>query len=152
MSLRIISVGKDHDSYIREGVERFNSRCKKPFDIKWELIAPSPYDSLGASQDESQRILTRLEPRDYAVLLDERGDMLSSPALSQLIDRQLTAGRSLTFIIGGAYGVDDTIHQRADKVWSLSDLVLPHQLVRLVLSEQLYRAQEIQRGGKYHHI
>ena len=59
--------------------------------------------------------------------------------------------QSIVFIIGGAYGVTDDVRRRANLVWSLSKLVFPHQLVRLILAEQLYRAQEIVRGGKYHH-
>ena len=63
----------------------------------------------------------------------------------------MSHGKQIVVIIGGAYGVDDRIHQRADMVWSLSKLVFPHQLVRLILAEQIYRAQEIARGGAYHH-
>jgi 23S rRNA (pseudouridine1915-N3)-methyltransferase len=85
-------------------------------------------------------------------LLDERGEQLSSPALSKKIEvLKVHAVKNLTLIIGGAYGVDDTLRSRADFIWSLSDLVLPHQLVRLVLAEQLYRAGEIARGSGYHH-
>jgi 23S rRNA (pseudouridine1915-N3)-methyltransferase len=65
----------------------------------------------------------------------------------QLLERS----QPVVVIIGGAYGVDDSIHARADLVWSLSELVFPHQLVRLILTEQLYRAQEIAVGNPYHH-
>jgi len=82
-------------------------------------------------------------------LLDERGRNLSSPELSAVIVEHTS--QSIVFIIGGAYGVTDDVRRRANLVWSLSKLVFPHQLVRLILTEQLYRAQEIARGGKYHH-
>ena len=85
------------------------------------------------------------------ILLDEIGKNLSSPELSTLLDTQFTRG-SVTVIIGGAYGVTPELQRRADTVWSLSRLVFPHQLVRVLLIEQLYRAQEIQNGGKYHHM
>ena len=85
------------------------------------------------------------------MLLDERGDEIDSPQLARVLDNAFTVGRQITFIIGGAYGVDDRVHQRADFVWSLSPLVFPHQLVRLILSEQLYRAQQITAGHPYHH-
>ena len=85
------------------------------------------------------------------MLLDETGESLDSPALSRAIEQAFAAGRSLTFVIGGAYGVDERLHTRADKVLSLSRLVFPHQLVRLILVEQLYRAQSIAHGGQYHH-
>ena len=84
-------------------------------------------------------------------MLDERGKNIDSPTLSRILEDELSYGKQIVVIIGGAYGVDDRIHQRADMVWSLSKLVFPHQLVRLVLVEQVYRAQEIARGGAYHH-
>lgn len=151
MSLKVIAIGKDHEDWVRTGIERYQKRCKKPYDIEWVLLPADALNPATAPENESERILSRLTSRDYVIVLDERGDMLDTPALSKRIETQLTAGRQLVFVIGGAYGVSDVLRQRADLVWSLSDLVFPHQLVRLVLTEQLYRAQEIARGGKYHH-
>lgn len=102
-----------------------------------------------AVKEESDRLLGRLSPDDFVILLDERGRNLSSPELSTVIMEHTS--QSIVFIIGGAYGVTDDVRRRANLVWSLSKLVFPHQLVRLILTEQLYRAQEIARGGKYHH-
>jgi 23S rRNA (pseudouridine1915-N3)-methyltransferase len=85
------------------------------------------------------------------VLLDERGVSLDSPALALKVDQLATQGKAITFLIGGAYGVTDALRKKADLVWSLSPLVFPHQLVRLILTEQLYRAQQILAGGSYHH-
>ena len=93
--------------------------------------------------------MSRLKPHDFVILLDERGRNLSSPELSRLVLDH--TDQHIVIIIGGAYGVTETLHRRADIVWSLSRLVFPHQLVRLILAEQLYRAQEIARGGSYHH-
>lgn len=93
--------------------------------------------------------MSRLRPHDFVILLDERGRNLNSPELSRLILDH--TDQHIVIIIGGAYGVTETLHRRADIVWSLSRLVFPHQLVRLILAEQLYRAQEIARGGSYHH-
>lgn len=104
-----------------------------------------------ARQDESERILSRLKPDDFVILLDERGKLVDSPSLSRLLLAPLESSKTVVVIIGGAYGVDDTVHNRADIVWSLSPLVFPHQLVRLILAEQLYRAQEIAAGNPYHH-
>ena len=95
--------------------------------------------------------MSRLQDDDFVVLLDERGTLLDSPALSGAILGQLDLSRSVVCIIGGAYGVSDALTTRADLVWSLSPLVFPHQLVRLLLAEQLYRAQEIAGGRPYHH-
>lgn len=93
----------------------------------------------------------KIEPGSYVILLDEIGKNISSPELSTILERQF-AHSHVTLVIGGAYGVTPELQQRADFIWSLSRLVFPHQLVRLLLVEQLYRAQEIKNGGKYHHI
>lgn len=113
-----------------------------------------PHSSLtgvSARQEESERILSRLKDDEFVVLLDERGKLLDSPTLSKALLEPLEKSQPVTMIIGGAYGVTDAVHTRVDLVWSLSPLVFPHQLVRLLLIEQLYRAQEIARGGHYHH-
>jgi len=130
---------------------RYEKRLKKPFDSEWVLLPHAVSEGLSARQDESERILSRLDPKAYVILLDEKGKEFTSPALSSLLLRQLEASRLVILIIGGAYGVDQSVHDRADIVWSLSPLVFPHQLVRLMLAEQLYRAQEISSGGPYHH-
>ena len=149
--IRVVAVGKRHESWVAEGIERYETRLKKPFDVEWLIIAHSAFEADRALQEESERILSRLRDDDFVVLLDERGNNIDSPALSRLYEDELSHGKRIVVIIGGAYGVDDRIHQRADMVWSLSKLVFPHQLVRLILAEQIYRAQEIARGGAYHH-
>jgi 23S rRNA (pseudouridine1915-N3)-methyltransferase len=151
MPIRIIAVGKKHESWVREGIERYEKRLKKPFAVEWVFLPHSAREGTVARQDESERILLRLSDSDYVILLDERGNMLDSPALSRLLLSPLETSTNVTIIIGGAYGVDETVHQRANSIWSLSLLVFPHQLVRLILVEQLYRAQEIAVGGPYHH-
>ncbi len=150
MAIKIVAVGKKHESWVEEGIERYQKRLMRPFDVTWVLIPHSAREGQVARQDESGRILERLGD-EYVVLLDERGTILDSPTLSRLLLTPLEQSKTVTIIIGGAYGVDDRIHERADVVWSLSKLVFPHQLVRLVLTEQIYRAQEIARGNPYHH-
>jgi 23S rRNA (pseudouridine1915-N3)-methyltransferase len=151
MATKILAVGKKHEGWIADGVERFESRLKKPFNSEWILIPHSALADDRVREEESERILLRLTDRDFVILLDERGDEVDSAQLATLLDKTFTAGRTVTFVIGGAYGVDDRLHQRADFVWSLSPLVFPHQLVRLILTEQLYRAQQITAGHPYHH-
>ena len=151
MSIRIISVGKKHESWVSEGIERYQTRLKRPFEIEWVLLPHSTLPNDRAAVEESQRILNRLNANDYVVLLDERGRNINSPALSKLIAGALESSREVVFVIGGAFGVDQTVQKRADFVWSLSGLVFPHQLVRLILTQQIYRAQEIAAGKPYHH-
>jgi len=151
MAIKIVAIGKKHESWVAEGIELFENRQKKPFDVEWVLLPHSALNDAAARQDESERILSRLDAHAFVVLLDERGDELDSPALARLLEKRFTQSGPIVLIIGGAYGVDDRVHQRADVVWSLSPLVFPHQLVRLILSEQIYRAQQIVSGHPYHH-
>jgi 23S rRNA (pseudouridine1915-N3)-methyltransferase len=101
---------------------------------------------------EADTILDWLEKDDYLVLLDEKGKSLSSEGLATFLQtRANESTKKIVFLIGGAFGVDEKVKKRAQFVWSLSSLVFPHQLVRLILAEQLYRAATIIRNEKYHH-
>ena len=151
MPIKILSIGKKHESWVVEGIERYQKRLRSPFLVEWVLLPHSSLEGDKARLEESGRILSRLGAQEYVILLDERGKLLDSPRLSGLLIEQLNASKTIVFVIGGAYGVDSTVHDRAQFIWSLSPLVLPHQLVRLVLTEQLYRAQQIEQGGSYHH-
>lgn len=149
--IRIVVVGKKHESWVHEGILRYEKRCKKPFDIEWVLLPHSSREGLTAREKESQAIHKRLEDDDFVILLDERGPGGTSHDFTKLLEQPLMQSRRVVIVIGGAYGVDATIHERAQFVWSLSGQVFPHQLVRLILAEQLYRAQEILAGRPYHH-
>lgn len=149
--ISILSIGKKHEDWVASGLERYQKRLARPYDVTWELLPHSSLEGDRAREEESHRILHRIDDRSYVILLDETGKQLDSPGLSQQLEAQFTYGKSITFIIGGAYGVTEQLQARADYIWSLSPLVFPHQLVRLILIEQLYRAQEIARGGNYHH-
>lgn len=149
--ITIIAIGKKHESWIREGVERYEKRLTSAYRVKWILLPHSPHGGLTARQDESQSILTRLSRQDFVILLDETGKTLDSPSLASLLEDTFSSAKPVVIIIGGAYGVDGTIKDRADAILSLSPLVFPHQLVRLIIAEQLYRAQQISLAHPYHH-
>ena len=151
MSVRVLAVGKKHEAWVADGIDRYERRLRKPFQTTWQLLPHSAREGDAARTEESDRILAKLDPRETVVLLDERGEGLDSPSLARHLQRAFDAGRAVTLLIGGAYGVDERVRQRADLVWSLSRLVFPHQLVRLIVAEQLYRAQEIAAGRGYHH-
>ncbi|NTW61672.1 23S rRNA (pseudouridine(1915)-N(3))-methyltransferase RlmH [Candidatus Saccharibacteria bacterium] len=151
MSIRIIAIGKKHETWVSEGISRYQERLKKPFMVEWVFLPHSSNDGLKARQDESGRILNRLNDDDFVVLLDERGQNVDSIELSKLLKLPLDKSKSVVIVIGGAYGVDDNLTDRANFVWSLSNLVFPHQLVRLILVEQIYRVQEIAANRPYHH-
>jgi 23S rRNA (pseudouridine1915-N3)-methyltransferase len=156
MKIWFWSVGKVHDSYVKEGIEDFTRRISKYYPVDWKILpaakqtAGSP--EAGIKKLETQTILSALQKDDFVVLLDERGKQISSPQLATFIEQRAVDGvKQLIFIIGGAFGVDETLAKRAGFVWSLSMLVFPHQLVRLMLAEQVYRACTIIRNEKYHH-
>ena len=150
--IRIVAVGKKHEAWINEGLKRYEKRLTKPWSVEWVLLPHSSFSSDRAREEESERILSSIKPADYVILLDEVGKSLDSPAVSRLIGRAQVHSKPIVLVIGGAYGVSGAMRERADFIWSLSDLVFPHQLVRLMLIEQLYRSQEIAKSGSYHHL
>ncbi len=141
--IHIIAGGKKHLDWVNIAVSEYQKRLKKPFNIEWELIEEEKLNQYLAKWPFSGQ--------QYVILLDERGKNLSSPELSGILSQQFVNSREVVIIIGGAFGVSEEIRQKSNLVWSLSRLVFPHQLVRAILAEQVYRAQEIWNGGKYHH-
>jgi 23S rRNA (pseudouridine1915-N3)-methyltransferase len=157
MKIQLLSVGKPHDINLKLAIDDFSDRIKKYFPADWQLIsAPKNAASLSElelKKSEAIAILGQIQKDDYLVLLDERGKQLASPELANFIQQRANeSSKRIVFLIGGAFGVDDAITQRANYVWCLSKLVFPHQLVRLILAEQVYRACSILQNEKYHHI
>lgn len=142
--IHIIAGGRKHLDWVNIAVSEYQKRLKKPFNIEWELIEEEKLNQYLAKWPFSRQ--------QYVILLDERGKNLSSPELSGILSQQFVNSREVVIIIGGAFGVSEEIRQKSNLVWSLSRLVFPHQLVRAILTEQIYRAQEIWNGGKYHHM
>lgn len=156
MKIQFWSVGKPHESFVKEGIELFTKRIFNYFPLEW-IIIPMPKNA-GIMEPailkikEGEAILALISKEDYIILLDERGKNLTSEAFSKLIEqRTVESVRNLIFVIGGAYGVSEAVMQRANFKLSLSQFVFPHQLVRLILAEQVYRACSIMRNEKYHH-
>jgi len=146
-------VGKKNDPLSSAAIDEYEKRLKQSFAIQWIYVSYSGLSGDEARRDESVKIKTHLKGGETIWLLDETGKQLTSPELSEKIETLKNGStKDLFIIIGGAYGVDQTIKDRADFIWSLSKLVFPHLLVRLILVEQLYRAHEIARGSGYHHV
>jgi len=156
MKFQFWTVGKNHEPYVKEGIELFTKRISNYYAIEWNIL-PTPKNSAMLSEmdlkkKEGEMITGFLQKEDYLVLLDEHGQMLTSEGLATFIQQKANdSTKTMVFLIGGAFGVSDAVKQRANFTWSLSKLVLPHQLVRLVLAEQIYRACSINRNEKYHH-
>ena len=151
MSYLILAIGPKHDPDLLASIESYEKRLQYWGGLVWNLLPYGSQDKTVARRVESDAMRAKLRDDDYVILLDERGTQLTSPALAAQLDSLRTSSKRIVFIIGGAYGVDDFLRTRANLVWSLSPLVFPHQLVRLILVEQLYRAHTILDNHPYHH-
>ena len=156
MKIECWSVGKQHDSYVKEGIELFTKRTSHYYSIHWKIV-PNIKNAAAFSPEqlrekEGEIILDSIKKDQVVFLLDEKGKNISSPMLGTKILKQAELGTNcLIFLIGGAHGVSDAVIRKANFVWSISELVFPHQLVRLILAEQIYRACSINNNEKYHH-
>ena len=165
MKIQFWAIGKNHEPYVKQGIDDFSQRIAKYFPIEWHVI-PVPKNAgmmseMDLKKKEGEMILewfskpdrvTRAGAADYLVVLDERGKQMSSEKLAEFIQtRANESTRNIVFVIGGAFGLDEAVLKKADFKWSLSQLTFPHQLVRLILAEQVYRACTIIRNEKYHH-
>ena len=156
MKIQFWSIGKNHEAGVKAGIEDFTKRISKYFTVGWTII-PTPKNAgmlseMDLKKKEGETILDWIKKEDYLVLLDERGKQIRSEDLARFLqERANESTKNLVFLIGGAYGVDEPVFKRANFTWSLSLLVFPHQLVRLMLAEQVYRACTITRNEKYHH-
>ena len=156
MKISFWSIGKNNEPYIKQGVEDFTDRISKYFKVKWNII-PVPKNAgmlseMDLKKKEGEMILDWLEKDEYLIALDEKGEQLTSEGLADFLQKRANEStKDLVFLIGGIYGLDETILKKANYRLSLSKLTFPHQLVRLVLAEQVYRACTILKNEKYHH-
>lgn len=155
MNIKLIVVSKTDIPYIQEGIDEYISRLKHYTDF--EIITIPALKNLGKAspeeikEKEGQLILKQIERADMVVLLDEHGKEYTSVSFSEYIQKQMNAGvRTLTFIIGGAFGFSPAVYATAQHKISLSQMTFNHQMVRLFFIEQLYRAHTILRHEKYH--
>lgn len=158
MKITIACVGKIKEKYLTAGIEEFSKRLT-PF-CKLETLAineermpdnPSPAEKQQVLERETQRLLAIIPANSYVILLDVIGKQLSSPDLAAKLDELALAGNShITFVIGGVFGYTDALRKRADLALSFSKMTFTHQMIRLLLIEQIYRAFKISRGEKYH--
>lgn len=158
MKVKIIAIGKLKEKYLKDGIAEYGKRMSRfaKFEIV-ELADEKTPDNASAAQNqqimekEGERILAKISERDYVIVLTIEGKQLSSVAFSKVIaDATLRGYSDIVFVIGGSLGLADKVKKRANLRLSFGLLTLPHQLMRLVLSEQIYRAFMIQQGSPYH--
>ncbi len=156
MKITLIAIGKTDDDYIIEGINKYLNRLKHY--IKFEIkIIPDLKKTKNLSQDEqktkeAELFLKNINPTDEVIVLDERGLELSSTQFADVLNKKMIGSvQNLVFLIGGPYGFDNSIYQRAQSKLSLSRMTFSHQMIRLFFAEQVYRAFTILKGEPYHH-
>ncbi|MGV2939305.1 23S rRNA (pseudouridine(1915)-N(3))-methyltransferase RlmH [Mesobacillus sp. LC4] len=158
MNISIVTVGKLKEKYLKQGIEEYLKRLGSY--AKVEVIevpdekAPeelSGTEMVQVKQKEGERILAKIGPDTYVIALAINGKLKSSEELADTLDKLATYGKSkIAFVIGGSLGLSDEVLKRADEQLSFSKMTFPHQLMRLILVEQIYRAYRINRGEPYH--
>lgn len=158
MNIKILAVGKLKEKYFKDGIAEYKKRMSKF--AKVELIevpdekAPESLSEAEMQQvkdAEGERLLGKIKDRDWVIVLAIEGKQRSSEAFAKEIDQLATYGHSdIDFVIGGSLGLSKAVMKRADNTLSFGKLTMPHQLMRLVLIEQVYRAFMINIGSPYH--
>ena len=155
MKTLLILVGKTTDKHFQAGIDDYASRIGHymPFDI---VTIPELRNTKSLSEEqqktsEGELILRQLQPSDTVVLLDEHGREFRSVEYARWLTQKQQTTRRLVFVIGGPYGFSDAVYERANEKISLSKMTFSHQMVRLIFTEQLYRACTIIKGEPYHH-
>ena len=155
MKLTILTIGKKDDPLYASAVADFTARTQHYFDTSWKVLPNAKNTSAPVEtqkKEEGETILKNIRDEDFVILLDERGNTISSNVFAELLQKHLSRStKHIVFVIGGAFGVSDEVWKRANLSLALGKMVFPHGIVRLLLIEQIYRAGTILRGEKYHH-
>ncbi len=156
MEIILLTVGKTTTDYIKTGIEEYCKRLRRyaSFSIK---SLPDVKNARKLAEDQQKReegklLLAEFSQSDIMVLLDERGEMLTSRGFSDFLQKAMLSGRKrIIFVIGGPYGFSDEVYARADAKLSFSRMTFSHEMIRLFFTEQVYRAMTILKGEPYHH-
>lgn len=150
--IRLLTIGTLKTPWIREGCGEYRKRLSSLafLDIE-EFPASKENRPERQIREESDRLLEAFGGEDLLVTLDERGKEMTTEQFAEFLSEKRDHGLSISFVIGGAYGLDDRVRERAHVLLKLSSMTFPHELCRLLFLEQLYRALNLGNGGKYHH-
>lgn len=156
MKIEVLAVGKTTTSYIREAVsdyvKRINHYMPAEFVYTGDIKNLRSLSQEQQKQREGEAILAYLQPSDQVILLDERGKQFTSREFASKLEQlNLASTRRLIMVIGGPYGFSESVYERANMLLSLSKMTFSHEMVRLFIVEQIYRAMTILRGEPYHH-
>jgi len=152
VKITLIQIGKTRPKYLEEGIADFVKRLGRF--AKYEVITiqdvKGKYEPEELKKREEEKVLDVLGASDYLVLLDENGQQFSSRKFANWMEKKASTQGTITFLIGGAYGFSEGMYQRAQAKVSLSSMTYSHQMIRLIFSEQIYRAMTILKGHPYH--
>lgn len=148
--IRIICVGKIKENYFKEAILEYKKRISKYNKIEIIEIPDYDYDVKSTIKKEGEAILKLINKSDYNIVMDINGKEFDSKSFAKKIDEIFISKSTITFIIGGSYGIDELIKEKCDLKVSFSKLTFPHQLFRVVLLEQLYRSFKILNNEEYH--
>lgn len=149
--IKIICLGKVKEKYLQDGIDEYIKRISKYTQVKIiELEDEGIKDYKVALKKEKEKILKYLNTKDYIIVLDISGKEMTSLEFADKIDKTLIINSDITFIIGGSYGLDEEIKSLSNYRLSFSKMTFPHQLFRLILLEQIYRAYKINHNEEYH--
>lgn len=156
MKIKLLWVGKTADKYLEEGVniycKRLTHYCRFETQTLPDIKNAKNLSKEELKEKEGKLILDNVANGDVLILLDDKGKQLTSPKLADYVQKLLNRGaQQIIFVIGGAYGFSEEVYTRAEAKLSLSPLTFSHQMVRLIFTEQLYRAFTILKGEPYHH-
>lgn len=156
MKIRLICVGKTMNSYLREGETEYMNRLKHYCSFE-KIEIPELKNAKKLSEDqikveEGKLILSKIDGAEQLILLDENGKSFNSVEFATFLQKKFNqGGKSLAFVVGGAYGFSEDVYTRSNGKISLSEMTFSHQMVRLFFIEQIYRAHTIMKGEPYHH-
>ncbi len=149
--IKVITVGKLKEKYLKEAEEEYLKRLSKYTKIELIEVNDSKIDDMKqALLEEKNNILKYINPKDYIITLEIEGKQLTSPELADKIDKTFISNSDITFIIGGSYGMHEEIKSKSNFKLSFSKMTFPHQLFRVMLLEQIYRAYKINNNEAYH--
>ena len=157
LNINIICVGKIKEKYLKEAIDEYSKRLSKYCNLKFlevsdEKLPDKNYVSLlnEVKEKESKKILENIKKDSYVIALDLKGKEISSEDFSNKIEKISLNNSTITFIIGGTLGFTDRVRSASNELICFSKMTFPHQLIRLFLTEQLYRAFKISKGETYH--
>lgn len=155
MKIKLITIGKTDENYLKEGIDKYLKRLK--YYVQFEIIVINDV-KMGKKSNpvlqkelEEKEVLAKVNSTDFLILLDEKGQEFNSVDFSKYMQKRLNSGNDIVFVIGGPFGFSNRMYERANAKVALSKMTFSHQMIRLFFVEQLYRAFTILKGEKYHH-